>query len=793
MAGGPPKKALAIRLRLGGAGKKYQDGPRKNGQLSPLSGGSLKGSRSPSENPAGSSDDSDTEPQRKSPLGPLDTRMIVRKPRTKMRRAPAKHVKAAAALIGVNKPPRKRNPLPSPRKPAGKPKASTPAMDEPDFLSLLAEAGEKLERDSNDCKELVDAEASAKAVKAAAQPSWKQRAKQSEEARASSREVEETLDAGSSGATEEQKTGVKGGDDGGLQKGGFKYRLEQKRRLLRNKSPAKDEVAKPRSEGTEVSRPVDTETRKPGTSAPDQSPPIMRKQDAKPARMTPSGRPNSLLQRLKEKASGGAAGVSKSRGGSGSLQGSGSRKLGFPAEMPAPAPRPAAERHISPDGDAEVLPRPFVAHAALAKTEDMSRKEHKPRQELPPMDDDDSDGVDSTEDEDAYADRGGDQSPDSDNGDPDAKRARSGDEEEEAKRLRRMEANREAARQTIRRKRAHYELMLSKEKALEQANNSLFLDIKQVRHEVDALQGTIGYLQSLLENASEEDHEDRLRIWHAMQNEQNRLDEHRDSMKSRLADELRRPDTNSERSKDDKIRAFEDGRAPSCEAEDDLHRRRSDEDRRSAEARHSEERRRDPARRSNNLRDSGKGNGHSPSEWAFRRQGGPDRGHSRMPPTSGPPGFPPDMAALFAAGGMPPPGMPPPGMFPMPGMMPPMPTPEQMQAMAQSGCPPPWMAMPPELAAQLASQGGRPGPGGMSQQEAEATMHALASGAIPDMHPGMMQDLPPSMRGMPPEMIARMMQGFPMHPGGPPGMRPPGSYRSEKAGPRPLPPHGPKP
>lgn len=218
------------------------------------------------------------------------------------------------------------------------------------------------------------------------------------------------------------------------------------------------------------------------------------------------------------------------------------------------------------------------------------------------MDDDDSDGVDSTEDEDAYADRGGDQSPDSDNGDPDAKRARSGDEEEEAKRLRRMEANREAARQTIRRKRAHYELMLSKEKALEQANNSLFLDIKQVRHEVDALQGTIGYLQSLLENASEEDHEDRLRIWHAMQNEQNRLDEHRDSMKSRLADELRRPDTNSERSKDDKIRAFEDGRAPSCEAEDDLHRRRSDEDRRSAEARHSEERRRDPARRSNNLR-----------------------------------------------------------------------------------------------------------------------------------------------------------------------------------------------
>mmetsp|Transcript_13938 Transcript_13938/g.39467 ORF Transcript_13938/g.39467 Transcript_13938/m.39467 type:complete len:722 (+) Transcript_13938:367-2532(+) len=74
---------------------------------------------------------------------------------------------------------------------------------------------------------------------------------------------------------------------------------------------------------------------------------------------------------------------------------------------------------------------------------------------------------------------------------------------DDVKRLRRIEANREAARQTIRRKRAQHDSMLIEEKDLEEENAVLRKEIHSARQEVEDISNNIAFLQALLKGAEE--------------------------------------------------------------------------------------------------------------------------------------------------------------------------------------------------------------------------------------------------------------------------------------------------
>lgn len=71
-------------------------------------------------------------------------------------------------------------------------------------------------------------------------------------------------------------------------------------------------------------------------------------------------------------------------------------------------------------------------------------------------------------------------------------------DEGDAKRIRRMEANREAARQTIRRRREQYDGMLSQEKKLEEDNAALCKDIEEVKSDIDMLTQNILWLRAAM-------------------------------------------------------------------------------------------------------------------------------------------------------------------------------------------------------------------------------------------------------------------------------------------------------
>ena len=73
----------------------------------------------------------------------------------------------------------------------------------------------------------------------------------------------------------------------------------------------------------------------------------------------------------------------------------------------------------------------------------------------------------------------------------------------DAKRMRRIEANREAARQTIRRKRAQHDSMLHEEKDLEQENAALRKEIHNARQEVEGITTNISFLKAVLKAAEE--------------------------------------------------------------------------------------------------------------------------------------------------------------------------------------------------------------------------------------------------------------------------------------------------